>query len=42
VQTCWVCGVEVDDEATSCLECSLADEALDLDDLLLEAPAELD
>jgi hypothetical protein len=42
VQVCWVCGVEVDDEAASCLECSVADEVTDLELELLEQPLERD
>jgi hypothetical protein len=34
VQTCWVCGVEIDDDATSCLACSVADDDVDLEDLV--------
>jgi len=39
---CWICGVEVDEDATSCLECSIADDALDEDELLVEEVLELD
>jgi len=37
VQACWICGVEIDDDVTTCLACSVADDDLEIDDLLEES-----
>jgi hypothetical protein len=41
VQACWICGVEIDEDATACLACSVADDDIELDDFVA-LPLELD